>query len=134
MTGLAYDDAAFALEANPDDFRARLELRKSRRCLVLARIVGVEPLQIEILSVGARVGHAPGDVAVAARDDRRNARQSSADDVFAGKREVSEIPERRDGKAKMRIVGEQRFARHATLAADNPVVGSCRIGDAAGLA
>ena len=74
------------------------------------RAAGIEVLAIQVLHVGGDVGRAPGDEPVAAERHGRRARQRRADHVEVPGRHVREVPRRRQSRAEMRIVGEQRLA------------------------
>ena len=85
-------------------------------------IVGVDLLDVEVLHVGADVGHAPGDAIVVAHDHAGNAGEAEAGDVPARRVEADLIPDRGHLDAQVRVISQQRQARFGVFAADDPVV------------
>ena len=71
-------------------------------------ILGIDPLDEQILGVGAGVGEAPGYGAVVPQHHRGQARQGRPDQPEPGGLEVGEVPHAGRLQAEMRIVGEQR--------------------------
>ena len=102
-----------------------------RRQPVAARVLRIE-LELEQVEVGAvAVGEAPGDLAVAAGDQRRRAGQRHADQPAqrrAGALELDRgaIPDVRQAQRQVHVVGDDRRAALAAPAGDDPVVAADR--------
>ncbi len=88
--------------------------------IVVAR--GNKRFDVKILNICSVIGESPRDAIVVANDNHRRARQSEAFDVPARRSQVHLVPDGRDGKLEMSIVGKQRLPGGGMCAAHNPVV------------
>ncbi len=113
FVGLAFD---------VDGFVEDLGFRPFAVDLIFVGCGGIEFFDVEVLDVGAVVGEAPGDAIVVSDDDERRAGKSETFCVEIGSGEMNFVPDGRDGKFEMGVVGEKRFAGGGVGAAHDPVV------------
>ena len=122
VPGLAYAQGLGLGAVHQDDLVADRERRKAVRRQILRGVVRIDPLDEQVLGVGAGVGEAPGDLAVVAQHHPRQARHGGADQLALGRLEMGEIPGAGRAQAQMRVVGEQRRAARGAAAIQHPGV------------
>ena len=93
---------------------------------VFVRVAGVERLEVQVLDVGAGVGHSPRDPVVVTDDHEGSAGQADAGHVQTRRLELNLVPDAGHAVAQMRVVREQRLARLRVRATDHPVVAAQR--------
>jgi hypothetical protein len=96
--------------------------------LVLVGVVGVGPVDVEVLLVDREDGQPERDVPVVADGHPRQRGFPGSDDVEAGCAQVHQIAQRGQPHGAMRVVGQQRPAGGAAARADHPVVAALRVG------
>ena len=90
--------------------------------LVHPRVVGVQPLDEQVLGVGHHVREPVRDVLGLGEDGERVRGQGGAAHAVVVADELGLVPEVRRGEGQVRIAREQRLARHRALARHDPVV------------
>lgn len=91
---------------------------------------GADLLQVQVGDVRAEVGHAPGDLVVVADDHAGHPGEGVTGDVVlallgdAAAVQAHLVPEGRQLRREVRVVGEQRLAGGGVLARDDPGVGA----------
>ena len=122
VPGRAHPQGHGLAALDPDDLVAGRERRRAVRRQILRRIVRIDPLDEQVLGVGAGIGEAPGDGAVVAQHHARQARHGGADQLALGRLEVREVPGPGRAQAQMRVVREQRRAARGAAAIQHPGV------------
>ena len=97
---------------------------------VLRRLVGLGPVDVEVLLVDGEDREAEGDAVVVADGDAGQGRLPRPDHVQPGGVEVREVAQRRHALGAVRVIGEDRAARRGPPARDRPVVGADVLGPA----
>ena len=87
-------------------------------------VAGTEPLDHQVLGVGAGGGDGPGDGLVVAEDMERHARQGGAGDGQPRRRDPREVPQIGGLKSEMRVAGQDRLARCRAAPRHRPSIGS----------
>ena len=103
---------------------------------ILLGVAEIEALNVEVLNVGPRVGHAPGDMFIVTNDDEGQAGKADAGYIEPGRFEMNHVPDAGDAVAKMGIVRQQRLAGFRVRSIHNPVIAPqparrfhCRLGN-----
>ena len=91
---------------------------------VLARVGGVEVVDVEVFLIDREDGQAEGDLVVVAEADAGLGRLAGADDVEAGCAQGHDVAQRWDAQGPVRIVGQHGAAGGAARGRDHPVVGA----------
>ena len=120
VPGLADGDDVVGCAADGDAFLAGEEQLGA----VGGRVGAVRGwgLDEDVLRVGAGGGEGPGEGAVVADDEERDAGGEGAGQGVAGGVDAGEIPDGGEGQAEMRVAGEERGAGGAVGAVDGPFV------------
>src|SRR5271157_350889 len=71
---------------------------------VLPGVAEIEALDVEILNVGPRVGHAPGDMFIVTNQDERQPGKADTSYIEPGCFEMNHVPNAGDAVTKMGIV------------------------------
>jgi len=77
---------------------------------IAAGVVGIDPLDKEVLDIRRRRRQTPGDPLIVADENERAARGGPAGDVVLRGFQPGEIPEARRTEIEMRIICEKRLA------------------------
>ena len=122
VTGAAHPQAHRIAPQHVDRLLAHAERARAVRREVAAGIGRIDPLDEQVLAVEVGGGEAPADRAVMAEHDAGRARRGGAADVEARPDQPREIPGAGKAERQMRVVGEQRLARHRMRAGQDPFV------------
>ena len=124
MPGLADAHDHVVAVLHSDHLVVHVEEAVAVRGQVAGRVLRVEPFEVEVLGVRSRVGESPCNAPVVPEHHDRHSGEGGSHDVASRPREVGEVPDRGNGEAKMRVVGEKRLAGLASLAVHHPTVGA----------
>ena len=115
-------EMVIALVADLDDLIAYIRIHPLAVVQILLRVVRIEALDVEILNVGRRVGHAPGDMFIVTNDDKRQPGKADAGYIESGRLEMNHVPDAGDAVAEMGIVRQQRLTGFRVRSIHNPVI------------
>lgn len=105
-------------------------LERDRLAVVLVPAAAVQLLQVQVGDVGAEVRHAPGDVLVVADDHAGHPGERVAGDVVLARGRQAPavqahlVPDGRELRRQVRVVGEQRLPGDGVRSGDHPRVGA----------
>src|ERR1051326_976806 len=89
---------------------------------VLVRVLRIEFLDVQVLSIGDCIGDTPGDMLVVSYDYTRSARETGSNDINISSYQVTLVPDRWSGLSQMWIVAQNRRTCGGHSAIDNPIV------------
>ncbi len=124
MPGLAHADRDRRRPLDLDHLLAERERRRPVRGEITPGIGGIEPLDEQVLDIGAGIGQPPGGPAVVAEHDRRQAGKGRADQLQPGRLQVRQVPDARRLQPEMGIVREQGRPGPRPAARQHPGVGA----------
>ena len=107
-------------------FGADIEVGPAAVHLVLVRVIRIDPLDVEILSVGCQVRDTPSDSIVMSDDHPRYSREREPGNiertVITIAVQTDLVPDRRHLNAEMRVIGKNRQSSRSLRSRDDPVV------------
>src|SRR5436189_6232000 len=89
---------------------------------ILARIIGIELLDIKILDIGDSIGNTPGDVPIMPNDNARRAGETDSSNIDISCYQMTFIPDGGCSLSQVRIITEHRSTSLGHRPIDDPIV------------